>query len=51
MMQHLPALQIYQKPSKYEDFVAELVSACKSGDYDSKKLMQDLVSHLVNKPK
>ena len=39
----------YQKPSKYEDFVAELISACKSGDNDSKKLMQELVPHLAHK--
>jgi len=37
--------------TEYEDFVAELVSACKSGDNHSKKLIQELVPHLVHKLK
>ena len=41
-------LYTYRKPTNYEEFLTELISACKDGDSESKKLMEELVPHLVH---
>ena len=41
------ASSVYEKPRTYKEFLTELMSACKKGDEDSKRVMEKLAPYLV----